>query len=465
MKKYLIFGLILSVIACNTFKEVLDTSDDERDWKVKRIPATPQDLSGDPDAGYDYLLNGDYIGSGIPFGAFKRAIKTINKKYPHQLEGREEIPYIVNVFEAYNGAEVASGNCFGCHAAPLNDTLLLGIGNYASDYRMNVAVGNKLASPLIKATYKKDSKERESFELISNYVEAIGPNIKLQQIGINPASRLAEACMQHRDPVDLTYREEHQFEVRDYNLACDVPALWNVKKKNSLYCTGVGRGDFSKLLMQVVVLGIPDSTYARKVQQSFVDVLAWLNELEAPKYPYEINQELAEMGKPIFEENCSKCHGTYGENETYPNKIVSVDLVKTDSLYAAYAMDTKLHEWYNKSWFATTYPKSSLIPSFGYVAPPLDGIWATAPYLHNASVPTLEDLLNSPQRPKYWKRQWENYDFDPEKVGWNYERKQNGIGKYTFDTTIPGYSNVGHYFGDKLNGTERKAVIEYLKTL
>ncbi|MEM9991635.1 MAG: hypothetical protein AAF738_07725, partial [Bacteroidota bacterium] len=345
MKKYLIFALILSFIACNGLKETLYTDDDPKDWKVKRLPATPQDLSGDPQAGMDYILNGDYIGSGIPFDIFKKAIKQINKKYPHTLEGREDIPYIVNVFEAYNGAKVASGNCFSCHAAPLNDSLFLGVGNYASDYRMNVALGNKIAKPFVYSAYKKASKERAAFDLISNYIEAIGPKIELPQVGINAASRLAEACMQHRDPVDLTYQEEHNYEVRDYNLASDVPPLWNVKKKNTLYYTGVGRGDFSKLLMQVVVLGIPDSTYARKVQRNFVDVLAWLHTLESPKYPHAIDEELAAAGQPIFEAHCSKCHGTYGAEETYPNKIVAVDVVQTDSLYAAYAMDTKLHEW------------------------------------------------------------------------------------------------------------------------
>jgi hypothetical protein len=34
-----------------------------------------------------------------------------------------------------------------------------------------------------------------------------------------------------------------------------------------------------------------------------------------------------------------------------------------------------------------------------------------------------------------------------------------------YNTTLPGYGNQGHYFGDKLNDDERKAVIEYLKTL
>jgi hypothetical protein len=37
--------------------------------------------------------------------------------------------------------------------------------------------------------------------------------------------------------------------------------------------------------------------------------------------------------------------------------------------------------------------------------------------------------------------------------------------KLIYNTTLPGYGNYGHYFGDKLTGEARKAVIEYLKTL
>jgi hypothetical protein len=38
-------------------------------------------------------------------------------------------------------------------------------------------------------------------------------------------------------------------------------------------------------------------------------------------------------------------------------------------------------------------------------------------------------------------------------------------GRTVYNTTLPGYGNQGHYFGDKLNDDERKSVIEYLKTL
>jgi hypothetical protein len=122
-------------------------------------------------------------------------------------------------------------------------------------------------------------------------------------------------------------------------------------------------------------------------------------------------------------------------------------------------------EWYNKSWFAVSESPSSTRPQPGYVPPPLDGVWITAPYLHNGSVPTIENVLNSKSRPRYWKRNFNKGEYNYEKLGWKYKILSRPGGKKTYNTDIPGYGNYGHRFGDHLTEAERKAVIEYLKTL
>ena len=99
------------------------------------------------------------------------------------------------------------------------------------------------------------------------------------------------------------------------------------------------------------------------------------------------------------------------------------------------------------------------------MAPPLDGIWITAPYLHNGSVPTLDALLNSKSRPKYWTRDFDKPVYDYELIGWKYREETRPSGSATYNTELPGYGNYGHYFGDALSEADRKAVIEYLKTL
>ncbi len=105
-----------------------------------------------------------------------------------------------------------------------------------------------------------------------------------------------------------------------------------------------------------------------------------------------------------------------------------------------------------------------------YKARPLDGIWATAPYLHNGSVPDLLALLSPlEERPaRFWLG---NLEFDPQRVGYV---STQASGLFELDTTRPGNANTGHEFaaaarpgviGPLLQQDERLALLEYLKTL
>lgn len=460
------FILLISIflIACNSQYQVWKTEQFD-DWKVKKVPDRKRDYQGNAEAGLNYLIYGSYLGTGIPFEFLKKAATKEKDTVLKRTGINAFIEPGANVFETDNGIRVINGNCFTCHSGEIDGQTYIGIGNSLESYDKNFSFQAKVLEKLIKRKYKADTATWNAYETFGKFYQALAPEIELNNPGANPAFRLTEACVQHRDPITLAYQEKERFEIIPYNLGADTPPLWHVKKKNMLYYNGSGRGDFTKLLMQASVLGIKDSTAARKAHVHFKDVLAWLESIEPPAYPKAINHELASAGLNIFEQTCSKCHGTYGENETYPNKIVSLDLVKTDPGYALYTHQSPFNDWYNASWFSQSFPFSRMEPSLGYVAPPLDGIWATAPYLHNGSVPTIEALLNSRQRPAFWKRSKDSKDYDWDQVGWKYQTRSAGGGKATFDTSLPGYGNQGHYFGDKLTNEERKAVIEYLKTL
>ncbi|WP_347506315.1 di-heme-cytochrome C peroxidase [Pseudomonas anguilliseptica] len=107
----------------------------------------------------------------------------------------------------------------------------------------------------------------------------------------------------------------------------------------------------------------------------------------------------------------------------------------------------------------------------GYKARPLDGIWATPPFLHNGSVPTLFQLLSpvSERETQFWVG---NFEFNPKQIGYNSEKFTGG---FHFDTQVTGNSNRGHEFragcredgviGRALQPEERWALIEYLKVL
>jgi mono/diheme cytochrome c family protein len=96
---------------------------------------------------------------------------------------------------------------------------------------------------------------------------------------------------------------------------------------------------------------------------------------------------------------------------------------------------------------------------FAYKGRPLNGVWATAPYLHNGSVPNLMELLKpASQRVAQFKVGSREYDVD--NVGFRTDQ-----GEFTFDATQPGNSNAGHEFGAEWDDDQRRDVIEYLKSL
>jgi len=111
-------------------------------------------------------------------------------------------------------------------------------------------------------------------------------------------------------------------------------------------------------------------------------------------------------------------------------------------------------------------PYASLL---SYKARSLNGIWATAPYLHNGSVPTLYDLLlpkkrdkdpaNGEYRPD--KFRVGSREFDPYRVG----LKSDGYNGFLFDTSHRSNSNAGHPWGTDLDKEKRLDLLEYLKSL
>lgn len=108
-------------------------------------------------------------------------------------------------------------------------------------------------------------------------------------------------------------------------------------------------------------------------------------------------------------------------------------------------------------------------PILGYKFRPLTGIWATAPYLHNGSVPTLYDLLLPPSdRPKSF--YVGTREFDPVKVG--FKTGQSAGNSFLFRVfddqgkPIQGNLNSGHdYNNASLSEADREALVEYMKGL
>lgn len=116
------------------------------------------------------------------------------------------------------------------------------------------------------------------------------------------------------------------------------------------------------------------------------------------------------------------------------------------------------------------YRKNVIHSTEAYRARNMDGIWATAPYLHNNSVPNMYQLLlPAAQRDKTF--YVGSLQYDPKVLGFDTVKSADG---FELRTNIPGNSNAGHEFrdgppgkgiiGPMLTDNERWAIIEYLKT-
>ena len=428
------------------------------------LPSYPQ-RAGDSAAGLEYLLYGDYLGSGIPTEIFRRYFGNDNRNLLNREGDSATIPSAFTLFEAPNGVEVVGGiNCFGCHASYVNGTYMVGVGNAFSDFTEDSTSLYQGVSGIIGAEYGYESPEWEAFKHLGQAATVIGPQIVTPFAGVNPAFALEEAAVSRRDPETLLWQEDVVFDVSNAPLASDVPPWWHVQKKNALYYNAVGRGDMAKLIMQICVVGVWDADHAAQIETHFPDVLAYLNSLEPPPYPEAIDVSLSRSGEDIFNAQCSACHGTYGENESYPNLLIPLDVVGTDPAIARYYIDEPAFlEWLQASWFAGGEYPAVFEGEPGYIAPPLDGIWATAPYFHNGSVPNLAAVLDSSLRPNLWTRDFGSSELDFELMGWPYSELDEGTA--TYNTQLTGYGNQGHTFGDSLSDAERSALLEYLKTL
>lgn len=248
--------------------------------------------------------------------------------------------------------------------------------------------------------------------------------------------------------------------------------------------------------------------------EAFYRIEMMLKKLKPPAWPEEafgqIDQKMASRGAIIYQRE--KCHTCHWEKPPYPmtepNKFnkrfvkvsrIMVDEIGTDPLMTNnFAQRTALTgkfkplmqnrevvpawelfvqvltgvvkgklEALNPSPAELEKYTYSRLPKFpppdrlpAYIAEPLAGIWATPPYLHNGSVPSLHDLLlPAEKRPRRFFVG--SRDYDPQHIGCvSVEKPDN----FEFDVSVPGNSNAGHEYGTGITEDERMDLLEYLKT-
>ncbi len=431
------------------------------------IPEEPWRI-GDATAGWDVLLYGTNTGGGVPIELFATLPGPPVDNIFDRTGPSADVPWFYNAYEAPSGVTVTAPACLSCHgsrAAALGDEVVVGLGNVFEGGRIPSMAEMGFVFAQVDATYGEGSDEALAFQPFFDGMLAIIGHSEPPIPGTNTAFLIEEAGIAHRDPETQAWLERPRFAKATDVLASDIPPWWHLKKKRALYYNGMGRGDAARLLMQSSVVASFGLEHMMDVDAEMPDLLAYLLTVEAPTFPDPVDDALVADGEAIFAANCAECHGTYGDDETYPNLLVPLPTVGTDPAYAEYFMqDGRLADAYNDGWFATGDPASRLQPELGYVAPPLDGVWLTAPYFHNGSVPSLSAVLDSTARPVAWLRDFEDHGYTLDDPGLAFESVEPGT-SLAYDTTLPGYGNGGHTFGDALSQAERAAVIEYLKTL
>ncbi len=267
----------------------------------------------------------------------------------------------------------------------------------------------------------------------------------------------------------------------------------------------------------------PDAYRSTMLLVELHEMEQWLETLEPPRWDEAgmgpIDETLAATGETIFRGNCAGCHNMapYARTDPADNyfgktfiKIGRVDFRKvgTDPTYmrslltrqvATNATTAPLFEnaplvpapaFFAKTVGATLHramedaglTSEQIVAMNGYrfrkgsdgkpepyrptsfsslKASPLAGVWATGPYLHNGSVPTVYELLSpvDERRTVFWTG---GRALDHRRLGY---QSGDAPGRFRFDTRLPGNGNGGHLFPPRgLSHDERMAVIEYLKT-
>ena len=348
---------------------------------------------------------------------------------------------------------VLSSNCLLCHAGRIAGQTVIGLGNASLDMQ----------------SLQEDLAARELLPIRLPFKIGNGR-------GIIEAGAGTTYLLQFRD-AEMNLAPMRKLKFSD-QLCHDLPAWWLLKFKKTMFHGGITDSRSVRANVSFFLAPNFEAEFIKQQEAVIADIREYLLALEAPKYPFAIDRELAARGEPLFVKNCAECHGTYGADRHYPNRIVPVDEVGTDPALATFDGSSD-RDYYQASWlYRDTGPHGEpyqMLNHGGYQAPPLDGVWATAPYFHNASVPTIADVLDSRSRPAIFTRSFDTDEaaYDQPRVGWKITRFEPDAAKRTApheqrritNTSAPGRGNQGHTFGDKLTPDERNAVLEYLKTL
>jgi mono/diheme cytochrome c family protein len=183
----------------------------------------------------------------------------------------------------------------------------------------------------------------------------------------------------------------------------DIPAIWQIDPSGYANWDGTIRGFARALTSSMAVVGDPtkiDLPLNAKIQD-------FLGKLPPEPYPFSIDQAARRRGEATYQASCAGCHATPAGRKrddlvfdvgTDPLRAQAINTLSAQ-LLAKIVMSICPHAQAECA-FGAEGPIVDPSAHRGYVASPLAGVWAVAPYLHNGSVPTLRQLLVPASRTK-----------------------------------------------------------------
>lgn len=406
-------------------------------------------------------------------------------------------------------------SCFTCHSNYLFGKTVIGLTNKRTRANEFFVLGKKgvsILNPLLfQLSTDANQYETELFKYDKQNLKRVGAKVP-QTLGLDTSLAQVALSLSLRSddefatpsPLKEQFPEKNALE----NFAADSKPMpwWNLKYKTKWLADGsivtgnpvltnflwneIGRGTDLKELKAWMLLN----------EKTIKDLTAAVFATEAPRWTEffdaaTISIEKAQRGEKLFNQSCSKCHGTYSKAWSLPNKDqlpISEQVATIEFKYFEVTpirnVGTDPLRYEGMKYFAerlnnleiSKWMKTKVIPQEGYVPPPLVGIWARYPYLHNNSIPNLCALMTAPdQRPKFFVQgpsvdPRTDFDFDcigyptGDKIPHEWLKDKEAY----YEVGRPGMSNQGHYRmfqtedGEELfSDDDKRNLREYLKTL
>ena len=197
-------------------------------------------------------------------------------------------------------------NCFSCHGGKVAGKTIPGAGNTHLDL-------TTLSTDLMRLRALDSGRDPEK---INDAIAPFKTPLNYHK-GVTNAVIFAPLFAALRNPELAREFSNHPEMLLHHDM--NPPPWWNFKKKSRIYADAFAPKTPRQLMPFAMSPLFSDEKF-RSFEPNFVHIYQYIEELEAPQYPFAIDEELASLGKTLFEQTCSECHGTYGPGGVFPTK-------------------------------------------------------------------------------------------------------------------------------------------------